>query len=142
MPDAQQHPFAALVGKTLGPARRAGEAEYLALLDRRLDALVALAEGGKADRQSLGLGREDRARARRVLRRHEGRWHDGDENLVRGFLDRWQGEERGGAAVARRLLGAAEALVRIRPRAETLWFFLWEMESMLPDVIAARAPRH
>jgi hypothetical protein len=131
------------VAATLGPARRADEADYLALLDRRLQALQQIAGGHRADRAHLGLAPQDRACARRVLRRHEGRWHDGDENLVRGWLDKWRTpEEASATAVARRLTGTAEALVRIRPRAETLWFFLWEMESMLPDVLAPASRGH
>lgn len=129
------------MGGVLGPARRADEAEYLALLDRRLQALERAGAGERITRKALGLGREDRARARRVLRRREGRWHDGDENLVRGWLDKWRGPEETPTFLARRLTGTAEAMVRIRPRAETLWFFLWEMESMLPDVLASSGRR-
>jgi hypothetical protein len=136
------HPFCELLAATLGPARRAGEAEYLSLLDRRLRALEGIASGGAPDRGALGLGRTDRAVARRLLRRYEGRWHDGDENLVRGWLDKWAAPGEGRAALARRLSATAEALVRIRPRRETLWFFLWELESLLPDLApAARKPR-
>ncbi|HUG54090.1 MAG TPA: hypothetical protein VMR21_10825 [Vicinamibacteria bacterium] len=136
MPPAPLHPFAALVAAVLGPARRAGEADYLVLLDRRLRALEEAAGGRMPTRSALGLGRGDRARSRRVLRRHEGRWHDGDENLVRGWLDKWRGAGDSPAVLARRLTATAGALVHIRPRAATLWFFLWEMESMLPDVLA------
>ena len=54
---------------------------FLALLDRRLAALAA----GRPLRTTAG----ERALARRFLARITGRWDDGDENLVRGYLDRW-----------------------------------------------------
>lgn len=102
------------------------------LLQRRFAALEAAALGERVDPAALGLGRRERALARRVLRRLEARWHDGDENLVRGTLDRWTA---GGAApaaeTARRLLQAAAELARIDARPPAWWFFLWEMESLL-----------
>jgi len=72
---------------------------------------------------------------RRFLASHEGAWDDGDENLVRGYLDRWipQGDDPLVAA-AGGLSEAAVALAGLRARPETLWFFLWEMESMLAAV--------
>jgi hypothetical protein len=70
--------------------------------------------------------------ARRALRPLEARWHDGDENLVRGFLDGWLPRDAPTAAVtAQRLLHAAAELSRIDARPEAWWFFLWEMESLL-----------
>lgn len=81
------------------------------------------------DNVSLGLARRDRALARRVLRALEARWHDGDENLVRGLLDRWTSGD--GGETARRLLEAAAELARIEARAEAWWFYLWELESVL-----------
>jgi hypothetical protein len=81
------------------------------------------------DAAALGRRRQDRALARRVLRPLEARWHDGDENLVRGFLDRWTSHD--GPETARRLLEAAAELARIEARAAAWWFFLWEMESVL-----------
>ena len=67
-----------------------------------------------------------------MLKPLEARWHDGDENLVRGMLDSWMPrDEPAGRVVARRLLGAAGELARIDARPETWWFFLWEMESLL-----------
>lgn len=84
------------------------------------------------DSAALGLGGRDRVRARRVLRDIEARWDDGDENLVRGTLDRWTSREAAPAPdVARRLLQAAGELARIDARAPAWWFFLWEMESLL-----------
>jgi hypothetical protein len=109
------------------------------LLGRRLLALEAIASG-KA--HTMRESAADRALARRFLGPLEGTWHDGDENLVRGFLDRWQGPgEDGGAARARGLLQAAGELAGISPRPETLWFFLWEMESVLRDLAPGPGPR-
>jgi hypothetical protein len=88
-----------------------------------------------------------RARWRRFLRPLEGSWHDGDENLVRGFLDRWVRPGRDPrVAAARGLVEAADALARMAPRPETLWFYLWEMESLLsgpphPPGAVGRGPR-
>ena len=99
------------------------------LLGRRLLALEAIALG-KA--HTMRESAADRALARRFLGPLEGTWHDGDENLVRGFLDRWQGPGvDGGVARARGLLRAASDLAGIGPPPATLWFFLWEMESVL-----------
>jgi CheY-like chemotaxis protein len=102
---------------------------YLALLEARLRALGAVAKGrGEWPRASRG----ERALARRVLRKLPGAWDDGDENLVRGFLDKWLGPvETPAVAAARSLLNAAAALAPIRARPGTLYFLLWEMESML-----------
>ena len=84
----------------------------------------------------------ERARARRFLAPLEGSWNDGDENLVRGFLDGWQGAgDDGGVARARGLLRAAGELADMGPRPETLWFFLWEMESVLRDFAPGPGPR-
>ena len=85
------------------------------------------------DERALGLLKADRSLARRALGPLEARWHDGDENLVRGLLDRWMPSagEATAAVIARRLLEAAAELARIDARPETWWFFLWEMESVL-----------
>jgi hypothetical protein len=117
-----------MLGRGRGPRSRG----FLALLDDRLDALEALAAGGALHRPALRVGAADRALARRVIAVHEGAWDDGDENLVRGYLDRWSraGEDRT-AARARGLVEAAAALAALRARPGTLWFFLWEMESVL-----------
>jgi hypothetical protein len=106
--------------------------DYLALLDRRLAALAERARGQVVSDEALGLGAADRELSRRFLRPLHGAWHDGDENLVRGYLDRWvRAEEDAGAAAAGALVAAADALPATGARAETLWFYLWEMESML-----------
>lgn len=123
MPPPPRHPLTDAVRQAL---RRPGtEARrYLALLDRRLAALAA----GRPLRASAS----ERALARRFLARVTGCWDDGDENLVRGHLDRWRRPGAGAAQDASQaLLEAAEALSRIAARPGTLWFFLWEMESML-----------
>jgi hypothetical protein len=97
---------------------------FLALLDRRLAALSA--------GRPLRVRAAERDLARGFLARVAGRWDDGDENLVRGYLDRWR---RPGASARqeaqRALLEAAASLGRIVTRPGTLWFFLWEMESVL-----------
>jgi hypothetical protein len=117
-------------------------ADYLALLERRLAALSLRARGQAVSDEALGMRAKDRALARRFLRPLEDAWHDGDENLVRGYLDRWAREgEDAGAATARSLLAAADALAGSGARAPTLWFYLWEMESVLESVAARSRPR-
>ena len=64
-----------------------------------------------------------------MLRPLEARWHDGDENLVRGTLDAWRAPGEPGTAA--RLLRAGAELVRIAARAEAWWFYLWELESVI-----------
>ena len=120
-----------------GRARASGP--FIDLLGRRLLALEAMASGRA---QTMRERPADRARARRFLAPLEGTWNDGDENLVRGFLDRWQepGED-GGVARARGLLRAARELATIGPPPATLWFFLWEMESVLRDLAPGPGPR-
>jgi len=121
------HALTRAVARVL-PASRDRDA-YLALLQARLRGLGAVAEGRG---QWPGASRQERALARRVLRKLEGAWDDGDENLVRGFLDKWLGPaEEPAVAAARSLLSAAAALAPIRSRPGTLYFLLWEMESML-----------
>jgi len=129
------HPLTAALRELLGAERRDQARDYLALLDDRLEALAALAAGGPLVHGDLRTSPADRAVARRFLASHEGAWDDGDENLVRGYLDRWipQGDDPLVAA-ARGLSEAAVALAGLRARPETLWFFLWEMESMLAAV--------
>ena len=127
-----RHPLTAALGRLLGAERAEQARDYLALLDDRLAALAALAADGPLVQGDLRTSPADRALARRFLASHEGAWDDGDENLVLGYLDRWV---RDGvdplAAAARGLSEAAVALARMRARPETLWFFLWEMESVL-----------
>jgi len=125
-PRRRPHPLLAKIRETL-PSPAPG---FLRLLKRRLEALDAVARG--ADPERLCCGPEDRARVRRFLATRAGRWDDGDESLVRGYLDRWT--PPGGdswRAAARRLREAARALGGQEVRRETLWFFLWEMESIL-----------
>jgi hypothetical protein len=118
----------------LPESRSALARPYLELLHRRFTALASIAEGAPPGPLDLGLGARDRALARRVLRPLEARWHDGDENLVRGFLDRWTAPGTGAGETARRLIGAARELSAMGARPEAWWFFLWEMESVLPLV--------
>jgi hypothetical protein len=94
-----------------------------------------LGEGGPLAEGDLRLSPADRAVARRFLASREGGWDDGDENLVRGYLDRWLGQgDDPLVATARGLTEAALALAGMRARPETLWFFLWELESVLSAV--------
>jgi hypothetical protein len=118
----------------LGAERSTGARAYLDILDDRLAALAGLAERRRVDRD-LRVSPADRAVARRFLAGHEGAWDDGDENLVRGYLDRWLREADDPlVAAARGLTEAAGALAAMRARPETLWFFLWELESVLSAV--------
>jgi hypothetical protein len=102
------------------------------LLDRRFRALESLARGEAVPARALGAGRTSRALASGVLGPLEARWHDGDENLVRGALDRWlrPGDDTP-RALAGRLLEAGRALDEIAARPQAWWFYLWELESML-----------
>jgi hypothetical protein len=127
-----RHPLTTTLRRVLRDDRTAMASGYLALLDDRLAALGTLAAGGALGAGDLRVHPADRALARRFLAAHEGAWDDGDENLVRGFLDRWQrvGDDAV-TATARGLTEAAAALGGMRARPETLWFFLWEMESVL-----------
>ena len=84
-----RHPLTAAVQAILPGGRAPRSRDYLTLLDDRLDALAALAAGGPLRAGDLRVGPADRALARRFLAAHEGAWDDGDENLVRGYLDRW-----------------------------------------------------
>lgn len=138
MKGARVHPLVTRVRRALGREASAHGA-YLSLLARRLGALHAVAGGRAAPAGALGRGRADRALARRFLRPREASWDDGDENLVRGWLDRWERAGEGAAGAARALMEAADALGAIESRPEVLWFFLWELESML-DVFGARIP--
>jgi hypothetical protein len=121
------HPLVAAVARILpGGGRRAA---FLELLERRLAALGEVSAGRGAWPRST---RCDRALALRVLRPHEAAWDDGDENLVRGYLDRWRkpGEDPLAGAAAS-LLAAADEIGRLDARPGTLLFLLWEMDSML-----------
>jgi CheY-like chemotaxis protein len=134
-----RHPFTAVVGRALPRPFSRTTKRYLDVLDHRLGVLEQVAQGG--DPSVLVEPETSRTLARRFLRPREGEWDDGDENLVRGYLDRWLREgEDGGGASARALAAAATALARIDLRPGTLWFFLWEMESMLESVAAETEP--
>ena len=122
------HPLVERLRLSLGPAASRNE-PLLEALGGRLAALQALAAGRRPDWSGE---RQARAVTRRFLRRREGRWHDGDENLVRGLLDRWQDPgEDAARATAAALLETAARLARAEARPETLWFFLWELQSLL-----------
>jgi hypothetical protein len=125
------------VDRALGGRRSAAASRYLDLLDRHLDALGAVARGG--DPATLREPGASRALARRFLKPFTGTWDDGDEAVVRGHLDRWlrEGDDHRRAVVGG-LLAAAEELVGIEARPATLWFFLWEMETVLESVAALR----
>jgi len=128
-----RHPLIAVLRRHLGEDLAYRSRDYLALLDDRLAALAALAQGRALG--DLRVSPADRALARRFLAAHEGAWDDGDENLVRGFLDRWVREgDDPLAATARGLTEAASSLAGMRARPETLWFFLWELESVLSAI--------
>jgi hypothetical protein len=119
------------------PLDRSAES-YLRLLDRRFAALAHVAARGDAGGVEAGMRPPDRALARRYLAPREGDWHDGDENLVRGYLDRWERDARPSAAEpARALLDGAAALAAIGAPPGALWFFLWEMESILAGLFPA-----
>ena len=110
---------------------------YLRLVDLRFAVLARIAAGGDAGAAPAGMKPADRARARRFLARRT--WHDGDENLVRGYLDRWERGARaqGAAERSRGVLEGASALAAIDPPPGALWFFLWEMESVLAGLFEA-----
>lgn len=137
MPRPPRHAFTTALRRTLPrPLDRSAES-YLRLLDRRFAALARVA-GGEAGAAASGLRPADRALARRHLAAREGGWHDGDENLVRGHLDRWdRSPQRSAAEPARALLEGAGALAAIGAPAGALWFFLWEMESILAGLLPA-----
>jgi hypothetical protein len=123
------HALPGVVRQALRRRSELGE-RFLDLLERRLRGLEALAAGART--ADLAIAAQDRALARRFLRSRAGSWDDGDEDLVRGWLDGWQepaGDRRAGAA--RALLAGAAELANLQARPATLWFFLWEMESML-----------
>ena len=131
----RRHPLTAALRRVLGQEHADVAGPYLAILDDRLAALAALAAGGPMAEGDLRTSPADRAVARRFLASHEGEWDDGDENLVRGYLDRWVREgDDPLAAAARGLTEAAAALAGMRAAPGMLWFFLWEMESVLAAV--------
>ncbi len=131
-----KHPLVRAVKRSL-PGSSSTRDAYLGLLEARLRALEELAAGGK-NLEPLG-GIAGQRLAQRFLRPLKGRWDDGDENLVRGYLDSWAPRDEDPLRVLAGSLGrAAETLGRVRARPATLWFFLWEMESMLKGVLSLR----
>jgi hypothetical protein len=124
------HPLVDAVARALPQRAPPEAARYLELLERRLTVLAA-------SEWPVPATAEERAIARRFLRRFHASWHDGDENVVRGYLDRWQrAEDDPQRAAASGLNEAALALVAQAARPETLWFFLWELESVLESETA------
>jgi hypothetical protein len=114
------------VASDLSPGDRRGRL-YLELLGRRLRAL----EAGRLPRSTA----DERRLARGILRRREGTWHDGDENLVRGLIGDWA-TGADDAEIARRWYDAAGRLASMQPRPQTVWFLLWSLESALAADLA------
>lgn len=114
------------------PLRRVGE-PFLPGLERRLTRLAAWTGDPRSLTQTAG----EHLAARRFLASVEGSWDDGDETLVRDFLDHWSPCDDDGAGAAQAMLEAAATLARLQTRPQTLWFFLWEMQSIC-DGLAAR----
>jgi hypothetical protein len=132
-----KHPLTSAVRRAIDGPLSATESKYLDLLGRRFEALASVARGD--DPAKLAETRVSRALARRFLGPRMGSWDDGDEEIVRGHVDRWlRGGEDHARAVVTGLLAAAQELAGIEARAETLWFFLWEMETVLESVAASR----
>jgi hypothetical protein len=128
------HPLVAAVETAIAPALRGLGEPFLPVLERRLAGLTAF----RGDPGPLVQSSRERRAARRFLASVEGTWDDGDENLVRGFLDRWTPRAQNGRRdAANGLLEAASALARIHARPQTLWFLLWEMQSIC-DGLASR----
>jgi hypothetical protein len=137
VPRPPRHPFTAAVRRALPRPLDRGAKGFLRLLDRRFVTLASIV-AGHARGAEAGLRSADRALARRFLEPREGDWHDGEENLVRGYLDRWDtGAHPRDAEPARALLDGASALAAIGAPPGALWFFLWEMESILAGLFPA-----
>jgi hypothetical protein len=137
VPRPPRHAFTAAVRRALPRPLDRNAERYLRLLDRRFAALARIANGS-AGGAPAGLQPSDRVLARRYLAARKADWHDGDENLVRGHLDRWERGARPSAAEpARALLDGASALAAIGAPPGALWFFLWEMESILAGLFPA-----
>ena len=110
-----------------------GDLEFADLLERRLVALERLARGEVDDAVLEDLAGSNLSRS--FLAEREASWNDGDENLVRGELDRWAEDDADPSRdIAGRLIAAANHVGSIRARPETVWFLLWEMEGMLADL--------
>lgn len=110
----------------------AGLAERLALVERLLGA-----GGEPASAELRRLARASRL-TRRVLRRIEGAWHDGDENRVRGHLDGFvrAGESRTLAAL-RGVREAADDLASAEAGPGAVRFLLFALESAFADLAAS-----
>lgn len=121
----------------MAPPLRASGGPFLRGLERNLTRLATWAGDPASLAQSAG---EQRA-AQRFLSSVEGSWDDGDETLVRGYLDRWSPSDDGGAGAARAILEAAAALASLQARPQTLWFFLWEMQSVCAGLAARGAAK-
>lgn len=127
------HPLVATVEAAIAPPlRRVGE-RFLPVLERRLAGLADRV----GDHSVLAQTSVERQAARQFLASVEGSWDDGDEALVRGLLDRWSPRDADGVAEAEGVLEAAGALARLHTRPQTIWFFLWEMQSIC-DGLASR----
>lgn len=113
--------------------------DYLAGLAGRL-ALVArlLASGGEPPRAELRRLAGDARLLRRLLRRIEGAWHDGDENRVREHLDGFvrAGESRTLAAL-RGVREAASDLVAAEAGPGAVRFLIFALESTFADLAGA-----
>jgi hypothetical protein len=125
-----RHGLSAAVARAMPAPLSPTAARYLDLLDRRLAAIEALAEAGTEARFRDEPGAK--ALARRFLRPLEGTWDDGDENLVRGYLDRWRRSSHDPVRqTARALRDAANTLAGLEARPATFWCFLWHLESAI-----------
>jgi hypothetical protein len=140
VPRPPRHPFTAAVRATLPRPLDAASRRVLELVDRRFAVIARIAEGAPGRAAEAGMARPDRALTRRFFARRQ--WNDGDENLVRGHLDRWEKGAGAGHAAARAqaVLEAAAALGRIGAPPGARWFFLWEMESVLAGLFEADKP--
>lgn len=118
------------------PLQRVGE-RFLPVLERRLAGLA----GWTGDRATLTQSKAEHRAARCFLASVEGSWDDGDEALVRGLLDRWSRSDADRGAEAEGVLEAAGTLARLQTRPETLWFFLWEMQSICDGLASRGAAR-
>lgn len=114
------------------PRRHERAARVLAeRMTEHLDALIRRLAPVAPERAADGAGSATRARqARRVLECLQSCWNDGDENLVRGGLDRvLPVVPPAEVAHAHRLLDCARDLAAMNARPETLWFFAWYLEA-------------
>jgi hypothetical protein len=126
-----RHPLSRRAERAL--ARSADAVAVAALLERRLRALGDVASGRSLHpRRRAAL--HPSPLMRRVLRRFEESWGDGEANAVRDLIGAW-GDSPPAAdpGVARRLLAAADALAAARAPEPVLICFLFELEMALGD---------